>query len=340
MIGVGSVFSREYYELCANRLNEDGLVCQWFHVYEMSDGIVGMVLRTFASVFPHVEIWDPGSGDILILGGKHAFKSSAETYREIYGRPAVAKDLELIGLKTPEAFWARQLASQRTGFAVPGPGPIQSDLFPVLEYEAPKAFFIGTKASLLTAYDERTHQSELAPAAKRTILASLDTAALREIFGTYNSVNSELNQFLGVRFAREEYPDGPFDDRLFHWVFRPSNAPAVAPPLPHSSSSELQRLVAADTAMRTNPSTWRESAAAIETILRANTGKNSQKLDWAPINYALAVAKTCLIHDDVERARSFVALGLQIDPTAHELLYLSRVLDRWTPQNATTASVR
>src|SRR6185295_2724090 len=65
---------------------------------------------------------------------------------------------------------------------------------------------------------ERTHQSELAPAAKRTILASLDTAALREIFGTYNSVNSELNQFLGVRFAREEYPDGPFDDRLFHWV--------------------------------------------------------------------------------------------------------------------------
>jgi len=35
-----------------------------------------------------------------------------------------------------------------------------------------------------------------------------------------------------------------------------------------------------------------------------------------------------------------VALGLQIDPTAHELLYLSRVLDRWTPQNATTASVR
>jgi len=37
---------------------------QWFHMYEMHDGIVDLVLRTFQSVFPAMEIWIP-MGDII-----------------------------------------------------------------------------------------------------------------------------------------------------------------------------------------------------------------------------------------------------------------------------------
>src|SRR5205085_109319 len=48
MAGVGSVFSREFYELAAHRLKPGGIMTQWFHLYEMHDGIVLLVLRTFA----------------------------------------------------------------------------------------------------------------------------------------------------------------------------------------------------------------------------------------------------------------------------------------------------
>ena len=33
-VGIGSVFSREYYELAASRLKPGGIMAQWFHVYE------------------------------------------------------------------------------------------------------------------------------------------------------------------------------------------------------------------------------------------------------------------------------------------------------------------
>src|SRR5262249_2232903 len=50
MVGVGSVFSREFYELAARRLKPGGIMTQWFHIYEINDSIVEMVIRTFSSV--------------------------------------------------------------------------------------------------------------------------------------------------------------------------------------------------------------------------------------------------------------------------------------------------
>ena len=68
MVGVGSVFSREYYELAASRLKPGGLMAQWFHVYDMQDDILELVLRTYSSVFSYIEIWDTSGGDIVMLG--------------------------------------------------------------------------------------------------------------------------------------------------------------------------------------------------------------------------------------------------------------------------------
>ena len=76
-VGIGSVFSLEFYEIAASRLKPGGIMAQWFHVYEMHDGIVSLVLRTFNSVFPYVEIWDPGGGDIVMLGSQHPWQTSS-----------------------------------------------------------------------------------------------------------------------------------------------------------------------------------------------------------------------------------------------------------------------
>jgi hypothetical protein len=186
------VFSKEYYELAASRLKPGGVVAQWFHIYEMSDSIVAMVLRTFSSVYPYVEVWDTGSGDIVLLGSMQPWPSGPAVFQQSFAIDAVRADLAAIGIRSPEALMARQLASQRTGFAIASAGLIQSDLFPVLEYTAPEAFYIGTKARILEKYDERTRQQALAPREKRAILASLSPDDLQSMFGTYTTVNEEL----------------------------------------------------------------------------------------------------------------------------------------------------
>ncbi len=191
-VGVGSVFSREYYELVASRLKPGGICVQWFHVYEMQDSIVGLVLRTFGSVFPHMEVWDAAAGDILILGSMQPWRSSPETLRRGFGMEGVKSDLAGIGIHSPEQLLARQLASQRTAFAIADDGAIESDMFPLLEHVAPLAFFMGGRAKLLSLYDERTRQQQLAPPDKPIALRDLSSNDVRSVFGTFESVNEEL----------------------------------------------------------------------------------------------------------------------------------------------------
>ena len=192
-IGVGSVFSREFYELAASRLKVGGIMAQWFHIYETQDNIVDLVLRTFGSVFPYVEVWDTGVGDIVMLGSLQPWPSGPEVFQKGFAIERVRTDMEMIDIHSPEALMARELASQQTGFAIAGNGPIQSDLFPILEYEAPRAFYLGTGSSMLDRYDERTYQQLLAPADKREILHSFNNVNAQNIFSDFSTVNGQLH---------------------------------------------------------------------------------------------------------------------------------------------------
>ena len=191
-VGVGSVFSQEFYEIAARRLKPGGLICQWFHVYEMNDDILKLVFRTFGSVFPYMEIWDTRNGDIVMLGSLTPWPTGPEVFQQSFAIDRVRTDMGMINIKSPEALLARQLASQRTGFAIAGAGPIQSDLFPILEYAAPKAFFMGNGTRVLDKYDERTRQQLLAPPEKNAALNSLATAEALYVFSDFSTINGEL----------------------------------------------------------------------------------------------------------------------------------------------------
>lgn len=198
-VGVGSVFSLEFYKLAASKLKEGGIMAQWFHVYEIHDDIVGLVLRTFATVFPHFEIWDCNDSDIVMVGSLQPWESSPEAYKEAIMRELPFSDLQRVGINSPTALFARQLASQRTAFAIPGDGPLQQDWMPVLEYHAPKAFFLGARSYLLGKFDERTWQQYQAPAWKRSLFPSLSDDDLRSIFRKDGSVNDEIMHYVRNR---------------------------------------------------------------------------------------------------------------------------------------------
>ncbi|MBM3836832.1 MAG: hypothetical protein FJ398_02515 [Verrucomicrobia bacterium] len=331
--GVASVFTKEFYELASSRLKEGGIMAQWFHMYEMHDGIAFLVLRTFARVFPHLEIWDSQEGDIVLLGSHLPWKSFPEVFREVFSRDDPRSDLERIGLKSPEAVFVRQVASQRTAFAVAGDGPIQSDAFPVLEYAAPKAFYIAALAQQVFLFDERTWQMDLAPEEKRTILRSLPDELLYATFGNYTFSNRELRSYLQWRSSSFQSNDGrnvyhasPF----FPVVFRPAESYPLVPEIPPNSTSEATDLLLAQALIFTRPTLWEEGVRSIEKILEARaSGKEKGAIvDWLPGHFASVAARARLTHGDAEGARRDVELGLKIVPDDIQLLYLQRIIER------------
>jgi hypothetical protein len=178
-------------------------MAQWVQLYETQDDIVALILRTFGSVFPCMEIWDTGTGDIVMLGSKTPWQSGPEVFKAGFAHERVRLDMQMINLLNPEALMARRLASQRTAFAIVGPGPIQQDLHPVLEYIAPRAFYLNTGSQGLNAFDERTHRLLLSPPEQRALLARLTPAQSQFIFEDKSTVNGELWRTLFGQSAGE-----------------------------------------------------------------------------------------------------------------------------------------
>jgi spermidine synthase len=330
MAGVGSVFSREYYELAARRLNDGGVMAQWFHIYDMHDGIVRLVLRTFGSVFPHMEIWESGSGDLILLGSMTPWSSDPATYQQVFERTMPRRDLEVIGINSPESLWARQMASQHTAFAIAGDGPIQSDLFPILEYEAPRAFFIGTRARDVAKYDERTWQSQLAPLEKQRSLAALDDKSLHAVFAEYSTVNDDLKDHLqwryrkGVGTSAAFRPDWPC-------LFKTNEVANMI--VPADAGEEWQRLATATAAMQKGGA---EKLAGIDTVIDL-LRRRDKTSDWSVTYYSAMAARTSIVAGDAARAEQVLQTALQLRPGDSELSYLQRVASR---QRALTMSRR
>ena len=326
--GTGSVFSREFYQLLASRLKEGGIVAQWLQVYETSDEIVALVLRTFQSVFPHVEVWDACSGDLVLLGSEAPWPSGPEVWRKTYERAQPRRNLEQIGLPTPEILWARQLASQRTAFAIVGPGPIQTDELPRIEYDAPKAFYLGRRARMLMSFDERTTQATLAPKAKTAALSQLPAEALRGVFGQYQSINPDVQRCVTLLSQAAENP--AYRQLLLaslptQTLFLAGSTSNELVRLPTGQTPLLARLTLAREKLDGGSPEWEQAAALIEETIRVQGPALGQQEGGLAGAYLAAAGRVSLRHGDLARAGRLIEAGLAFNPGNPELSYLKRI---------------
>jgi hypothetical protein len=330
-VGIGSVFSRDFYQIATNRLKPGGIMAQWCQIYEMDDGIVNLIVRTFTSVFPVVEIWEVNGGDLIMLGSDRPWKSDPEAYQWVFGRDVPRRQLASIGLTSPQMILARQFASQRTAFAVAGPGPIQTDDFPILEYAAPKAFFLNHRARRLFQFDERTWQADLAPPEKNAALAALDESSLKSIFGgDYTSANVDLQSFVRRRYegmmqANYEPIGG---GQSLACVFAVTNAHATKAPFAAATNGVVRQLFEAELALAGDPARQAEGLNQIQKILASAKPGDPQLAAWSTAYYANLATKASLRRGETQQAKKILQRGLELEPDSELLQYLERVLSR------------
>jgi hypothetical protein len=326
--------------LCASRLKDGGINAQWFHIYEMHDGIVELVIRTFTSVYPYVEIWEPANGDLVLLGSMKPWNSTPALFEEAFKRERVRRDLEEIGLRSPANVFTRLLASHQTAHAMLEDGPRQSDEFPILEYAAPEAFFIGERATRIFRYDERTRQMAFAPEWRKKLLRGIPTATLNEIFGEYSTGNPDLYKYLTWRVSQAGSGDthAVYDlDVAMPIVFRPPQSYALG--VPRDASESEAKLIAAEREILTSQAVFTADAlGAIETILQKEAAAPQAKRSWSPSHFAMVGARASIEQEDLNRAGRLIDLGKKFDPQNVELAYLERVWGVYHEMNRAVSS--
>jgi spermidine synthase len=100
--GVANLFTREFFELGRQRLNDDGVFVQWLQTYQLSTNSLRSVLATFQNVFPHTMVFRVGGmaqGKDLILVGSRA-PLSLDHVGERMREPRMAAELARIDMKS------------------------------------------------------------------------------------------------------------------------------------------------------------------------------------------------------------------------------------------------
>ncbi|HSV32846.1 MAG TPA: fused MFS/spermidine synthase, partial [Pyrinomonadaceae bacterium] len=102
--GVANLFTREFFTLGRERLQDDGVFVQWLQIYQLSTESLRSVLGTFSEVFPHVLIFrvrGEAKGKDLILVGSRA-QLTLDHVAERMNNPRIAADLQRVGINTPD----------------------------------------------------------------------------------------------------------------------------------------------------------------------------------------------------------------------------------------------
>ncbi len=136
---VVNLFTKDFYELAASRLNPGGVYCQWLPYYFLSNDDVTMMIRTFGSVFDHVYLWKiEQSMDLLMVGSKTPFSFSAEEITDktrLLNRRGIP--LPFVLSRTTDEI--RKIVLERKDI------PINTDDRPIIEFHAARNVLTGVR---------------------------------------------------------------------------------------------------------------------------------------------------------------------------------------------------
>jgi hypothetical protein len=149
------VFSREFYQSCADRLAERGLMVQWIQITETSNETLQSMIKTFTSVFPFASVWRSQDRDIILIGAPTPQPVNLPAFLARMSDPAVHADLQRGAMSEPLALLSRQILSAENGAFISLPStPIHSDYYPSLDFSAQVGFFVGATATIHDALTE------------------------------------------------------------------------------------------------------------------------------------------------------------------------------------------
>jgi spermidine synthase len=139
MAGVAALFTRELFEAARAHLAEHGIICQWVNTYDISRGDLQSIVATFASVFPHANMWLVGDSDLLLVGFADPLDGRLEAVARNWPRPGVAPDLRTVAVTDPFGVLSTFLAGDEGVKQFAAGAALQVDDRMALEFSAPRA---------------------------------------------------------------------------------------------------------------------------------------------------------------------------------------------------------
>ena len=218
--GAGYLYTREYFTLASEHLTEDGIMCQWLPIYELTAENLKSVVKTFQQSFKYTMLWLTYY-DSVIVGSNHAILIDEDVLdRRIKEFPAISGDLNQVMMGSATDLLSYFVMGSGGMRAFSKDGIVNTDDNLYLEFSAPlnigKSFLMEENASALVRYREDIfpHLSKSsADSAKKNQTRSW--SGRTEVTQVYDRAHA---LFLGGRYQTPEFRSLLSElDRKYPW---------------------------------------------------------------------------------------------------------------------------
>ncbi len=132
--GVVNLYSRDFYQLAANRLAPQGIVAQWLPLPTQNEEDTRALVASFIEVFPHAQLWTSELHEMLLLGSMLPLTLDAARIQARYSQPDTAAALKAVGVPSAAALLSTWV-TDRGGLArFAGDAQAVTDDRPGIEY--------------------------------------------------------------------------------------------------------------------------------------------------------------------------------------------------------------
>jgi spermidine synthase len=179
------LYTREFYELCAARLTDGGVMSQWVPMHGLTDGELRSILKTFHAAFPFVAVHYgggfKGGGHLVLLGSKRPLRIDIPRAEALFLSDTVRADLADVNVLALPDLFAGFLFDETAVDAFVGGAPLNTDDKPVVAFgESNPSDATASPSTLAALASHRQpvfpHLSNIAPESAQGIEGGLATA--------------------------------------------------------------------------------------------------------------------------------------------------------------------
>ncbi|MFQ5415508.1 MAG: fused MFS/spermidine synthase [Myxococcota bacterium] len=129
--GVVNLYTREYFQLVRDRLDEGGITTYWLPSHNLLESDAKAILRAFCDVFDDCSLWSGKGLDWMLVGSRNAawHRDEARFDRQ-WNAPKLAPELRMTGFERPEQIGALFMADRDQLAALVGDTPPLTDDWP------------------------------------------------------------------------------------------------------------------------------------------------------------------------------------------------------------------
>jgi predicted membrane-bound spermidine synthase len=100
--GVVNLYTREYYRLIRDRLNEGGMVSYWLPIHSLTEAATLSIVRSFCDVFEDCSLWHGDRTDLMLLGSNRARERVTEGhFLAQWQDEVVGPEMKRLGFEQP-----------------------------------------------------------------------------------------------------------------------------------------------------------------------------------------------------------------------------------------------